>query len=204
MDENVEKIISKITESAKASADEVIAEGKEKADKILADAGARADEIKANIIKEGQRQSEQEKKRIIADAKIKAKRVKLDAREEVIKEAFAQAMEELNDVDKAKYEAFLVSTAKQSSIDIGGGDVELLVRTEDKAILEPKLAEMSKDVTVAIGLETSVSVAGDTINQPGVVARADGGRVEVSNTFESRTERMRSGLRTEVAKVLFG
>ena len=63
MDENVEKIISKITESAKASADEVIAEGKEKADKILADAGARADEIKANIIKEGQRQAEQEKKR---------------------------------------------------------------------------------------------------------------------------------------------
>jgi V/A-type H+-transporting ATPase subunit E len=204
VDENVEKIISKITESAKAQADEIMAEGKNKAGKIIEDAKVRASDIRKNIKNEGKRKAEQEKKRIIADGTIKAKRKKLDAKEEVISKAFEMARAELDKVDKDKYEAFLVDIAKESCIDIGGGNIEILLRPEDKGILEPELGGISKEVSGATGKETSISISNDTIDEPGLVVRTDNGRVEVSNTFKSRMERMRSELRTEVAKVLFG
>jgi len=203
VEENVEKIISKIMDSAKAQADEITAEAKDKANKIIEDANARAAEIRKNIEADGNRKAEQEKKRIIADATIKAKRKKLDAKEEVIARAFEMAWAELEKVDKDKYETFLVKTAKDSCVDLGGGQIEILVRPEDKGVLEGKLGEISREVASATGKDTTITLSSETIDEPGLVAKTDNGRVEVSNTFKARMDRMRSDLRTQVAKVLF-
>ncbi len=201
--ENVDKIIAKILEDAKAQGSEITARAQEEAARIIQEAREKAKLIEEAALKDAARDAEQEKRRIMADATIKARKLKLAAREEVISEAFRRAEEELNNIaGSGKYPEILEKLAVQACVEIGGGELEILVREEDRDMIQkslPKIEEAAKKA----GISARLSVAKDAINSPGIVMRTKDSKVEVSNTFESRYERMRPSLRLEAAKILF-
>lgn len=197
--EKVGKIIARIEEDARAEVERILSEAKAQAEEIRSEAEAKAKTEKAEIISRGKREAEQERARIIANAKLRARKALLDAKEEVIKEAFSRAEKALEEVTKEeRYPGILKKLILEATESIGG-DVEILARKEDRKILNRSfLAEVSREAKVKVAL------AKDTISSiGGVVVRGKDGRAEVDNTFETRLERVSSELRSSVAKVLF-
>ncbi len=197
--EKVEKIIAKIEEDARAEAERILSEAKAQAEGIRKEAEAKAQARKAEIISRGKREAEQERARIVANAKLRARKALLDAKEEVIKEAFSRAEKALADVAKEERYPEILKKLILEAIETLGGDVEILARKEDKKILSKSfLQEIAREAKV------KVTLAKDTISSiGGVVVRSKDGSAEVDNTFETRLERISAELRSSVAKVLF-
>ena len=197
--EKVEKIIARIEADARAEAERILSEARAQAESIRREAEAKAGVRKAEIISRGRREAEQERARIVANAKLRARKALLDAKEEVIREAFSRAEKALAEVAKEERYPGILKRLILEAIETIGGDVEVLARKEDRKILSKSfLQEIAKQAKVKVTLaEETISSAG------GVVVRSRDGRAEVDNTFETRLERIKSELRSSVAKVLF-
>jgi V/A-type H+-transporting ATPase subunit E len=202
VEQEVEKITSKILEEAKAKGAEIINQGKRDAEAIVEEAKVRSKAAEDRILKEGARDAEQRKKRLVADATIKARKKKLDAREDIINEAFRRAEINLaNIANSSKYPSILENLALEACLGVGDGDIEIITRKEDAKILEEKFPKLEKALKEK-GINVRLSLSKESTNELGVIARSGDGRVEVSNTLESRLERIKPSLRLEVAKIL--
>jgi V/A-type H+/Na+-transporting ATPase subunit E len=202
-EENLKKIIMKILDDSKAEADVIMSGAQKQAKQIEDEARQKAKGIEEDIIKDAGRKAEQEKRRIVADGVIKAKKARLEAREEVIMKAFEKAEEELDKIqEKPEYASILEGLVKQACIEIGGGDLEVSVREEDVSIIDD-ISKIARDVENETKVKTDISLVGADIGSPGTVVKTRDGRVEVVNTFATRLERMRPALRSEIARILF-
>lgn len=197
----VKLITDKILEDSESEINEIKGRAEKEASKILNEAKGRATEIRETILKEGKREAEQERKRIIADAVIKARKKKLEAREEVISKTFEEGEERIKKILKRKdYSKILENLIQESAIEIGGGDLVVILRDDDKRLVE--LDKIARDLKEKVKI-TGMKLSKDSIASPGVIVRTKDGRVEVDNTLETRMRRMRNDLRLKVAKVLF-
>jgi len=196
--ENLNKIVSKIRKDAQAEASKIIEKARKQAEEIRREAEREAEKKYSEMISSYQREAEQEKQRIVANAKLKARKIVLDAREEVISEAFSEAVERLKNLPRDKYREVLLNLIKEG-VEAIQGDAEVLLRKEDsRLITSTMLKELSSELGFQIKKSKErISAIG------GVVVRSSDGRIEVDNTFETRLERQKDELRKEVAKVLF-
>ncbi|MEE8167555.1 MAG: V-type ATP synthase subunit E family protein [Candidatus Hydrothermarchaeales archaeon] len=204
MEAELQKITSRILAEAKEKEDAIVSQGTEEAKNIESEARARAKTVKEGIIKEAERKAEQERRRIIAEATINARKKTLNAREEIINRAFHIAEGELQKlVASPDYGDVLVKLIVEACIEIDGGEIAVLVREEDKTIVEKRLDNISKTLK-GKGVDAKLSIADARINGPGAVVRTMKGGVEVSNLLETRLERMKPSLRLNAANILFG
>lgn len=197
--ENIDKITKKISEKSDAEADEILKEARVRADEIISEAQKKASEIKMEIVEKGERDSERERQRIIANAKLQSRKARLEAQEDVIREAFERAENELKKITQSnKYPSVLASLIKEAQGAVEG-DVEVLVRKDDLGILTKEyLNKLSEDTKSLVELSQDYI---DTVG--GAIVRSKDGKVEVNNTIEMRRERMRGELRPKVAQTLF-
>ena len=162
---------------------------------------------------------------IISEAKMNARRAELGAKEDVIEEAFNKATEDLTNMantNDPEYVDALVEMIKEAAVEIGGGDLIVLLKAEDIPKVQDKLetivglikslikrdkpsdlnsiaTEVSKETDVETTLEIGEPI--DTIG--GAILRTRNGEIQVNNTIESRMLRFKKSLRSEVAKTLF-
>jgi V/A-type H+-transporting ATPase subunit E len=200
MDEKVSKIIKKIESDSKAEAEEILKEAEETASEILSEAEEKAKTIENEILQRGKREAEQEKQRIIANAKLRARKILLDTKEELIDSVFSKVREELSDLDKSKeYPEILSNLIVEAATSIGGNEIILYCRKEDSKILTQEfLKKLSKK------LNCKLTLASESINATGgVIARSVDGKIEVDNTLETRMERLKEDLRSTAARILF-
>ncbi len=203
MEDELERITSKIMDEAKAKGDEIIGQGKRDAKSILDEAQVRSKAAQERILKEAERDAGQGRKRQVADATIKARKGKLGAREDIIDEAFRRSDKKLSEIaNSSKYPAILENLVKEACIEIGDGEIEVIVRKEDAKIIEKRLSSLEKSLK-SKDINAKLSLSKETINELGVITRSRDGMVGVSNTLGSRLERMRPALRLEVSKILF-
>ncbi len=196
--EQVEKIVKKINEDAEAEASKILNEARTQAEKIKRDANVEADEIYSEILPKYEREAEQEKQRIVANAKLRARKAVLDAREDVIKLAFNAAGTKLQKLPKKDYTKVLEKLILEG-VEAIDADTVVIARKEDSRAITSALL---KRVSEKTGFK--VTKAREYINaMGGVVLRSSDGKIEVNNTFETRLERFRDELRKEVAEVLF-
>jgi|Deesub1362A_J573_1020465.scaffolds.fasta_scaffold00005_5 V/A-type H+-transporting ATPase subunit E len=201
MDEKVQNIIKKIEGDSKAEVENILKEAKKQASEIVEEAEEKAKTIEEEILRRGERDAEQEKLRIVANAKLKSRKMILDGKEEVISEAFSKAREILQDIGASdKYYDVLRDLIKEAAVSVGDKEIILLARKEDHKILTKNfLKKLSKELDCQLALDsTPIKTMG------GVVCRSKDGRIEVDNTLETRLERMKEDLRPKVAKILFG
>ena len=225
MSSGADKIVSNIMSDAQAKADVNKSEAQVKVDAILADGEKRAEATKLKISEDAAKQAEMRYQQIISEAKMNARRAELGAKEEVIEEAFSKATEDLTNMantNDSEYVDALVEMIKEAAVEIGGGDLIVLLKKEDIPKVQDKLEtivglikslikrEKPSDLS-AIATEVSNETAVETtleIGEPidtigGAILRTRNGEIQVNNTIESRMLRFKKSLRSEVAKTLF-
>ena len=202
MSSGTDKIVSSIMSEAQGKADVIIQDANADASAILAKAEKTAEVEKTKILENGKKQSEMRYQQIISEAKMNARRAKLDAKEDVIEAAFSQATGELK--EKAaeggdEYKDSLSKMIKEAADEIGGNDLIIQLNEADTNKFKQ---EISSDNTFELdGIKFQLGEPIKTIG--GAILKTSNGDIEVNNTIEARLERYKSILRSEVADVLF-
>ncbi len=174
MSSGTEKIVSNIMSEAQTKADQILQEAEVEVNSIIENGNKQADLEKNVILDDAKKQSDMRYQQIISEAKMNSRRMELEAREEVI----------------------------EAATEIGGGDLIVQVKEEDKskinnidAIATEIKSLTEKDTTLEFG--EAIDVTG------GAIIKTKNGEIEVNNTIEARMVRYKKALRSEVAKILF-
>ena len=225
MSSGADKIVSNIMSDAQAKADVNKSEAQVKVDAILADGEKRAEATKVKISEDAAKQAEMRYQQIISEAKMNARRAELGAKEEVIEEAFSKATEDLTNMantNDSEYVDALVEMIKEAAVEIGGGDLIVLLKEEDIPKVQDKLetivglikslikrekpsdlSAIATEVSHETDVETTLEIGEPIDTIGGAILRTRNGEIQVNNTIESRMLRFKKSLRSEVAKTLF-
>ncbi|KPJ56963.1 MAG: hypothetical protein AMJ42_04835, partial [Deltaproteobacteria bacterium DG_8] len=172
-------------------------------------------ELKANseaedIINYGTQEAKREKQRIIADARLKAKRKKMSIQEQLMQESFEHATKYLRElVSKGedagyKYDIIITNFIREAAEIIGHHCLQLSFNQRDKNRFQPLLSQISQNVSQALGKKITLSISDKTIpTLGGVSIKSEDGTVGVDNTIEARVSRFNEGLKSAVNKILF-
>jgi V/A-type H+-transporting ATPase subunit E len=203
MVDNVDKITSKILEDAERKSEDIIEQAGSEAREKLDASKRKGEATKNRLVDEAEKAAEQTKKKITAESKIKARTILLESKEKLIQEAFAKAREELESLPNQKsYPDKLEKLAVDTCIQLGGGELELVVRKMDEKIVNAALNKIEKEVKAVTGEVAKISISTADIG-PGVIIQRADGKVGIDSTFQTRLELLRPGLRLKVAEALF-
>jgi len=206
MSTGTDKIVSSIVSDAQIKAKALTDEAEKKSSSILLQGEEKALIEKNKILSEAEKQANLKYQQVISEAKMNSRRMELEAREEVIEESFKKAEEKLKEIassESLEYLESLKGIITEAAIEIGGGELIVLLKKDDLPKIEDSIASIEKDVTDKIGIKTILEI-GDNINTiGGVIVKTKNGEIEVNNTIETRLLRYKKTLRSEVAKILF-
>ena len=206
MSSGADNIVSSIMSEAQGKVDEIIQKASSEA-AVITDKGEKtAQSTKTKMLDESQKQANMRYQQLISEAKMNARRAKLEAREQLIEESFEKAKVDLNEIASSssdEYKNSLTKIIKEAAIEVGGGDLLVSVKEEDVDKAKASLPLITKEVSDVTGVTTNLEF-GESINTiGGAIVKTKNGEIEVNNTIESRLERFKKSLRSEVAKVLF-
>ena len=202
MSSGTDKIVSSIMSEAQGKADIIMQEANAEIATINADAEKTAESEKNKILENGKKQSDMRYQQIISEAKMNARRAELGAKEEVIEAAFDKATDDLKDIASSgseEYDDSLTKIIKEAVDEIGGKDLIIQLNEADTNKFKSQLDSSSTFQIDDIKFQLGEPI--DTIG--GAIVKTKSGDIEVNNTIESRLERFKSVLRSEVADVLF-
>jgi V/A-type H+-transporting ATPase subunit E len=203
MVDNVDKITSKILEDAERKSQEIIEQGESEAREKLDASKRKGEATRDRLVDEAEKSAEQTKKKITAESKIKARTILLESKEKLIQKAFAKAQEKLEKLsDQKSYPDTLTKLAVDTCIQLGGGELEIVVRKMDEKIVNAALKRIEKEVKASTGKAAKLSITTADIGAGVIVQRADG-KVGIDSTFQTRLELLRPGLRLKVAEAMF-
>ena len=206
MSSGTEKIVSSILSDAKFKADSISEEAENESKSILEEGEKIALMEKEKILEDGKKQSAMRYQQIISEAKMKSRRMELDSREEVIEESFKIAEEKLLKIassESAEYKESIKNIITEAALEIGGGDLILLLKQEDMAKIEDSISEIENDVKGKTGKETNLEMGTNINTIGGAIVKTKNGDIEVNNTIEARMLRFKKSLRSDVARILF-
>ena len=206
MSSGADNIVSSIMSEAQGKVDEIIQKASAEAATITDKGEKTAQSTKTKMLDESQKQANMRYQQLISEAKMNARRAKLEAREQLIEESFEKAKADLNEIASSssdEYKNSLTKIIKEAAIEVGGGDLLVSVKADDVEKAKASLPLITKEVSDVTGVPTNL-LFGDSINTiGGAIVKTKNGEIEVNNTIESRLERFKKSLRSEVAKVLF-
>lgn len=205
MSSGTEKIVSNIMSEAQTNADKILQEAEVEVNSIIDNGNKQAELEKSKILDDAKKQSDMRYQQIISEAKMNSRRMGLEAREEVIESAFEKANAELKDISSSNTDEYvnaLIKMIKEAAIEIGGGDLTVHVKEEDKSKITD-INAIANDIKSKTDKDTSLEF-GESIDAiGGAVIKTKNGEIEVNNTIEARMLRYKKALRSEVAKILF-
>ena len=208
--EGEERIINKIVQMAEAEVNKITSETQVKAEEIRKEAKLKAHSEAQDIINHGTQEAKTEKQRIIADARLKAKRKKMSMQEQLMKESFEQSIKYLQKLvakgENAgyKYDTIITNFIREGAEIIGHNSLQLSFNQRDQKRFQLLLSQISKNVSQTLGKKVTLSISDKTIPTiGGVNVKSEDGTVGVDNTFESRMSRFNERLKAEVSKILF-
>lgn len=206
MSTGADKIVSSIISDAQSKAESIKQEAELNYSSIVDEGKNTADKEKEKILEAANKQSQMRYQQIISEAKMNARRMELEAREEIIEEAFSKAEEKLAEIassDSSQYIESLKKIITEAAIEIGGGDLLVMLKEDDIPKIRDSISELEDSVSKQTGITTKLET-GDTIpNIGGAILKTRNGEIEVNNTIEARMLRFKKNLRSEVAHVLF-
>lgn len=208
--EGEKRIINKIIQMAEAEINKITSEAQEKAEEIRKEAELKSNSEVQDIINHGTQEAKTEKQRIIADARLKAKRKKMAMQEQLMQESFEHATKYLQDlIDKGedagyKYDTIITNFIREAAEIIGDHSLQLSFNQRDKKKFQLFLPQISKNITQALGKDITLFISDKTISTlGGVSVKSKDGKVGVDNTIEARMSRFNEGLKAEATKILF-
>jgi V/A-type H+-transporting ATPase subunit E len=182
----VEKILQNTEQQILASLDEAF----KASQSTLSGSNSSLEQEYAKIISEGKKEAEKLEKQIVGNADLESRNKQLLLVEESIEKVFAKAIKKIQDADRNKDYAKLVSSMLQESIDaIGTSNVVIQTNSKDKPVVESLLsklkgAELSSDLIDCLG---------------GIRVQSKDGTMKFDNTIDARLERLKPLIRKDIA-----
>jgi V/A-type H+-transporting ATPase subunit E len=206
MSAGTEKIVSSILSNAQVKADSILENAEKENNSILERGQKEALQEKERILEDAKKQANMRYQQLISEAKMNSRRMELEAREEVIKDSFKKAEEKLNEItssDSVEYKESLKNIITEASTEIGGGELQVLLKESDVVKIKDSLPAIAEDVKGKTGKDTTLEIGENIKTIGGAVVKTKNGEIEVNNTIEARMLRFKKDLRSKVAAVLF-
>jgi V/A-type H+-transporting ATPase subunit E len=195
--------IENITGRIQADADAEIAQ-------IRQDATAQVEQIQADyetlsrqeaeeIVEKGQKMADERGARLVSAAQMEAKKMTLAAKQEVLDEAFALALEKLTKLPEEEYVTLLANLIVKAS---STGHEQVILNQVDRARYGVKVCVKANEQLEAAGKVGGITLSEQTRPIQGGLLLSNGA-VEVNCALETLVRLSRTELTREVSELLF-
>jgi V/A-type H+-transporting ATPase subunit E len=195
--------IENITGRIQADADAEIAQ-------IRQDAAAQVEQIQADyeklsrqeaeeIVEKGQKMADERGARLVSAAQMEAKKMTLAAKQEVLDEAFALALEKLTKLPEEEYVTLLANLIVKAS---STGHEQVILNQVDRARYGVKACVKANEQLEAAGKVGGITLSEQTRPIQGGLLLSSGA-VEVNCALETLVRLSRTELTHEVSELLF-
>ena len=195
----IENITGRIQADAQAEIDRIQADARREAEKITASYTARADRECADLLARGETSARERGNRLISAAGLEARKMALGAKQEMLDEAFALALEKLLGLPEADYVALLARLAASAA---RTGREEIILNPSDRAKFGAQVAGQANRLLSHGGSAAALTLSEQTRPIRGGVLLSDG-TVEVNCALETLVRLSRSEVTGLVSKLLF-
>lgn len=185
----IEKLRNSLLSEAKEEASKIVQTAEKEAEAMLQQEKAKQNARKQDAEKEVERSLEEQRNERIAWARLEAKRIRAEAREDAIKnvlEGFFDALAKAR--GSPEYKKFMKDSTTQAAKDLGGKVIIHVKKGEKKLVPKIKGAKIVEDLN-ALG---------------GAVVESTDGKVRMDLTFESLVDSKRDDIRKQIAEKIFG
>ena len=225
--EGIEKITAKIAQNAQAEISKLAAETDQKVQAIRDNAAAQAQQEANEIVERGRNAAGERLERLKSASQMERRKLELAAKQEVLGEAFALALEKLCTLPEKEYIALLTKLALEAS---SSGKEQLIFSQKDRArvgkqvvmaanetLVKERAPSLPEEVTkskvgafvdklvhntTAVVTGTGLTLSEETRDIRGGFIMVDGD-VEINCAFETLVRLQREQVEKQVADALF-
>lgn len=195
----IENITGRIQADAQAEIDRIDADARAQADKITAAYAARAERECADILERGEKSAAERGDRLVSAAQMEARQMNLAAKQEVLDQAFALALDKLLAMPASDYAALLARLAVSAA---RTGKEEIILNSSDREKLGEQVVSEANALLVKDGRTGALVLSKQTQPLKGGLLLSDGA-VEVNCALETLVRLSRAEMTGEVSKLLF-
>jgi V/A-type H+-transporting ATPase subunit E len=193
-------IVEKIIKDAEEEGKEKVKEAEKKAAEILKEAEKKSEELKKKIVEKAEKEAAEEKKRIIALARLEMRNKLLEKKKNLIEEVFQEASKRISSVPKDKYRSFLKKVILEAA---ESGEEEVILNERDRELVDAKfLGEINQELQKN-GKKGSLKLSSETREiEGGVILKKDG--LEINASLETLLKELRSEKEKEILQKIIG
>lgn len=194
--QGIENITNRIKADAQAEIDAINAKAGEQIAEINASYAQKAAKEEADILAKGDVSAKERESRLISSAQMEAKKELLSARQDLINQAFDNALDKLAALPEEEYVEFLAKLAKSAAPESGAA---LAFNAADKEKVGAKVVAKANKLCGSDKLTLSdktVSIKGGFL--------LSSGAIEVNCSLETLVKTVRTDATGEVNAILFG
>ena len=115
----LKQVKSDIIEEAESKAEKIREEGREKEQEIISEAEEEAEKIREEKKKELEKKKESYRQKMLSNARMKARKTKMKAKERMLNRAFNGFEQELQELDKEDKEQFFNNAVEETGFPVG-------------------------------------------------------------------------------------
>lgn len=195
---SINNMTSKIIDDANNIAKQLIEDANNKENDLINKKILEAEKKKKIIISKAKSESKIRAQRIISNADLQVRNMKLKAKGEVLDKVFDIAIEDLNKISKSKFLKFMKESILSLDID---GDEEVIVGEGNNDVTPEFINELNKELKtkekigkLKLSSEKRKISGGYILSKKGI---------EINYTFQALVKDIRDDIEAEVAKTLF-
>ena len=190
----IEKITQRIASDAQAEIDRILGDARDEAARITANYRAQADAEAQELADKNERAAAEQEERLISAAQMKASRLQLAAKQEMVEKAYIQALDKLCAMPKEQYVDVLAKLLVGAS---SNGKEEAVFSKEDREQVGKAAVEKANQIS---GKQLRLSEESLPIRGGFILKDKN---VEVNCTFETLVRLQKAETAGAVAKTLF-
>ena len=190
----IEKITQRIASDAQAEVDRILGDAREEAARISANYRAQADAEAQELDAKNERAAAEQEERLISAAQMKASRLQLAAKQEMVEKAYIQALDKLCAMPKEQYVDVLAKLLVEAS---SSGKEEAVFSKEDREQVGKAAVEKANQLS---GKQLRLSEETQPIRGGFILKDKN---VEVNCTFETLVRLQKAETAGAVVKTLF-
>lgn len=196
--EGMDKITARIIADAEREIAEIQRENDEKIEALTAEAQSAAEQESLELLTRGRRAAEERRERLSSSAAVECHKLELAAKQELLEETFATAVEQLCSLPRGEYLALIASLAAEAA---EGGE-QMILSPRDAERYGTEVILMANTALRAAGKRGELTLSAETRPIPGGFILSSGD-VELNCAFDTLVRLRREKLEKEVAKILF-
>ena len=190
----IEKITQRIASDAQAEIDRILGDARDEAARITANYRAQADAEAQELADKNERAAAEQEERLISAAQMKASRLQLAAKQEMVEKAYIQALDKLCAMPKEQYVDVLAKLLVEAS---SNGKEEAVFSKEDREQAGKAAVEKANQLS---GKQLRLSEETQPIRGGFILKDKN---VEVNCTFETLVRLQKAETAGAVVKTLF-